>query len=88
MTELSDKAIRRLLEAQRSDAALRGESLGPIIEAAGTLRASCETVRLLLDEMESTVGVHLELLDAVLRTHQRNRWWEQLEGERHGDDEP
>lgn len=60
------------------EAALRRESLGPVVEAVGLLRACCETIRLLLEEMESTVGVHLELLDAVLRAHDGSRWWEQL----------
>lgn len=46
------------------------------------LRACCEAIRLLLDELDTSVALHLELLDAVLRTHHGNRWWEELEGER------
>ena len=57
---------------------MRYESLGPLFEAAGYVCACCEMVRLLLDELES-VPVHLELLDAVLRTRHGNRWWEHLQ---------
>jgi hypothetical protein len=74
--------IAGLLEAERREAALRRERLGPVVEAAWMVRACCETIRLLAEEMETSVAVHLELLDAVLRTHYGSRWWEQLEGER------
>ena len=77
-----DPQLTPLLEVHRSQSALRRESLGPVIEAAGMLRDCCETIRLLLDELDTSVALHLELLDAVLRTHCGNRWWEQLEGER------
>jgi hypothetical protein len=73
-----DVPLAKLLEHQRSDAAQRRASLGPIVEAVGMLRACGETIRLLLDEMESSVGVHLELLDAVIRSHAGSRWWEGL----------
>jgi hypothetical protein len=79
---LDHDELAQLLEGQRRDAAQRRESLGPIIEAVGMLRACCQTIRLLLDEMEASVGVHLELLDAVLRAHDGSRWWERLEPER------
>jgi hypothetical protein len=75
-TDQADGGLAELLEGHRSQAAVRRESLGPLIEAATMLRACCETVRVLLDEMESAVGVHLELLDAVMRSHCGNRWWE------------
>ena len=78
MSESMDGAASRLLEEQRRAAALRRESLGPIVEAVGHLRACCDAVRALLDEMESTVGVHLELLDHVLVAREGSRWWEHL----------
>ena len=78
MLNSNDPPIAQLLEDQRREAALRRESLEPIVEAVGHLRACCETIRLLLDEMETGVGVHLELLDAVLRTQHGSRWWDQL----------
>jgi hypothetical protein len=77
----ADRGPDQLLEGYRSQAALHRESLGPLIEAAAMLRVCCETVRVLVDEMKSAVGVHLELLDAVPRTRYGNRWWEPLEGE-------
>jgi hypothetical protein len=76
-----DSELASLLEAQRAEAVCRRESLGPVIEAAGMLRDCCKTIRLLLDDLDASVAVHLELLDAVLRTHYGNRWWEPLEGE-------
>jgi hypothetical protein len=82
-----DTPLARLLEEQRLEAAQRRASLGPIVEAVGMLRACCETVRLLLDEMESSVGVHLELLDAVIRSRDGSRWWEQLTEETPGEDD-
>lgn len=82
MSDQVDSRIAGLLEAERRDAALRRETLGPVVEAAWIVRACCEMIRLLAEEMETGVAVHLELLDAVLRTHDGNRWWEQLEGER------
>ena len=77
----TDPQVAALLEAHRFDAALRRDSLGPVIEAAGMLRTCSETIRLLLDELDKSVALHLELLDAVLRTHYGNRWWQELEGE-------
>lgn len=82
MSDHVDSRIAGLLEAERQDAALRRQSLGPVVEAAWVVRSCCETIRLLAEEMETSVALHLELLDAVLRTHYGNRWWEQLEGER------
>jgi hypothetical protein len=80
MFDPTDPPLDQLLEEHRSEAALRRESLGPIVEAVGMLRACCDTIRLLLDEMEASVGVHLELVDAVLRARDGSRWWEQLHG--------
>lgn len=85
MSSPVDGAALRLLEEQRREAALRRESLGPIVEAVGMLRVCCETVRLLLDEIESAVGVHLELLDAVMRTRFGSRWWDHLDDEQEVD---
>ena len=70
-----------VLEELRADAASRRESLGSLVDAAGHLRACCDTIELLLQEINSAVGVHLELLDAVLRTRSGNRWWDELAGE-------
>ncbi len=50
------------------------ESLGRIVEAVGRLRACCETLRLLLDEIERNVVGHLELFDAMIRTSDGSRW--------------
>jgi hypothetical protein len=77
MCEPPQSAIERLLEEQRREKYLREESLGPIVAAVGMLRESSATVRLLLDDMESSVGVHLELLDAVMRARDGSRWWEE-----------
>jgi hypothetical protein len=66
------------VEAQRREATLRRESLGPIIEAVGHLRACCDTLRVILDELEADVGVHLELLDHVLVNRDGSRWWDRL----------
>jgi len=49
------------------------ESLDPIVEAVGRLRACCETLRLLLDEIERNVVGHLELFDALIRTSDGSR---------------
>jgi hypothetical protein len=76
MSPQPDTPLTQLLEQQRAEAALRRDTLGPIVEAVGMLHACCDTIRLLLDEMESSVGVHLELLDAVLRCQEGSRWWE------------
>jgi hypothetical protein len=73
-----DTPLARLLEEQRLEATQRRASLGPLVEAVGMLRATCETIRLLLAEMESNVGVHLELLDAVMCARGGSRWWKQL----------
>lgn len=73
----NDTPPARLLEEQRFEATQRRASLGPLVEAVGVLRATCETIRLLLAEMESSVGVHLELLDAVIRSRDGSRWWEE-----------
>lgn len=82
MSDHVDSRVAELLDAGRRDAALRRESLGPIVEAVAMVRACCETIRVLTQELDISVAVHLELLDAVLRTHYGNRWWEQLKGER------
>lgn len=73
-----DRPVRALLDRYRSDAARRRDSLGPLVKAVGVLRVCCETLRLLLDEIELDVGVHLELLDAVIRKHDGSRWWDRL----------
>jgi hypothetical protein len=67
-----------LSDSYRSDAAMRRESLGPIVEAVGVLRAYCETLRPMLDEIDLSGGVHLELLAAVVRTRDGSRWWGRL----------
>lgn len=84
--------LDRLLDSYRSDAAMRRESLGPIIKAVGvlragceTLRAGCETLRMLVDEIDLNVGVHLELLDAVIRAHDGSRWWDRLSPDTSGE---
>jgi len=74
-------AIERWLEEQRREKSQREASLGPIAAAVGMLRESCATTRLLLDELESSVGVHLGFLDAVLRQRFGNRWWEEVRRE-------
>jgi hypothetical protein len=74
----ADHGLTQLMEKHRAEAALRRESLGPIVEAVGQLHACCRTIRLLLDEMESTLGVHLELLDHVLVAHDGSRWWKRV----------
>lgn len=87
MSRCTDASLAELLEAQRTDAGQRPQSLGPIVEAVGLLRASAEVIRTLLDELDSRVGVHLELLDMALRHQLGNRWWECLhkrEEGRHG----
>jgi hypothetical protein len=66
-------------DIRENDAAGRHESLGPIGEAAVAVRAYCETLRTLLDELEGGVAFHLELLDAVIRSQHGYRWWQQLE---------
>jgi hypothetical protein len=86
MPSLAESTVTTLLEAQRAEATLRRESLGPIVEAIGVLRACSETIRLLLDEIDSSVGVHPELLDAVFVSRHGSRWWEQLDLDR-GDDQ-
>jgi hypothetical protein len=78
LPEFSKTPLEQILDEQRADAALRRESLGPIREAVGMLRAYCDTIRPLLDEMETSVGVHLELLDAVIRAREGSRWWDEL----------
>ena len=70
--------LEQLLEGQRREKSLREESLGPIAAAVGVVRKSCATTRLLLDNLESTVGFHLEILDALLRRRFGNHWWEDL----------
>jgi hypothetical protein len=74
----ADNELTQLMEKHRAEAALRHESLGPIVEAVGHLRACFEAIRLLLDETEAMVVVHLELLDHVLVNREGSRWWEQL----------
>jgi hypothetical protein len=76
--ESLDEAATRLLEEQRREAALRRESLGPVVEAVGMLRACTDSIRLMLDEIDATVGVHLELLDHVLVSRHGSRWWDRL----------
>jgi hypothetical protein len=78
MPEPREPAIDRLLEEHRREMCLREERLGPIVAAVGMLRESCATTRLLLDEIELSAGVHLELLDAVLSDRFGGRWWEDL----------
>jgi hypothetical protein len=81
LSHSSKTPLEKMLEERRVEAALRSDSLGPIIEAVGMLRACCETIRVALDELESRVGVHLELLDSVLVNRDGSRWWEQLHAE-------
>ena len=78
MSGRADRHLAELLEAQRIEAGLRREGLGPIVETVGVLRASISVIRSLLDELEVGAGVHLELLDAVLRDRLGSKWWEQL----------
>lgn len=78
MSSRADAYLLELLEAQRADAGLRGESQGPIVEAVRLLRASTDVIRSLLQELDSGVGLHLELLDVVLRDQRGNQWWEAL----------
>lgn len=70
--------LGRLIEDQRRAKSMREEGLGPVAAAAGMVRESCATTRLLLDDLEASVGLHLEILDAVLRRRFGNRWWDQL----------
>lgn len=57
---------------------MRGERLGPIIDAVGVLRACSETLPFLLDEIDLRLPVHLELLAAVIRSRDGSRWWDCL----------
>jgi hypothetical protein len=70
--------IEQVLGERHREKRLREESLGPIVAAVGLLRESCATVRLVLDDMETSLTHHLELLDALLRDRAGSRWWEQL----------
>ncbi len=76
-----ESRLTELIEEQRLDARRFGVSLGPLIEAAAVIRTTCQTLRVLLDEMEVTVGVHLELLDSLLRSRDGSRWWQHIEEE-------
>lgn len=78
MSSRTEELLVELLEAKRTESSARRESLGPLIEAVAALRATVATSRTLLDELDVQVGVHLELLDAVLRAAHGNRWWEHL----------
>lgn len=78
MPEAPDPLLEQTLMEQRRQASVREESLGPLMAAAGTVRESCTTARLLLDELETSVGFHLEILDALLRAQLGNRWWQEL----------
>jgi hypothetical protein len=42
------------------------------------VRQSCAAIRLICEQLESSVAVHLELLDAVLVARHGDRWWERL----------
>jgi hypothetical protein len=79
MKHPNESAIDQLLEEQRRAKCSREDSLGPIVAAVAMLRESCSTLRLVLDELETTVGFHLELLDHVLVTRHGSRWWEHLQ---------
>jgi hypothetical protein len=49
--------------------------------AVAMMRESCTTIRIVLDEMESCLGHHLEVLDALQRQRSGNRWWDELTAE-------
>jgi len=57
MSSHTDPALMVVIDQQRKEAALRRESLGPLVEAVGALRATTATVRCLLDEMDTQVVV-------------------------------
>jgi hypothetical protein len=78
MCSPTDPTLQAVLGQQRKEAALRRESLGPLVEATAMLRATTAAVRCLLDELETQVGVHLELLNIIMQTQYGNQWWEQL----------
>jgi hypothetical protein len=73
-----ESPLSQLLEDQRRAKSLRQDSSGPICAAAEMVRESCATTRLILDELESAVGSHLDVLDALLRRRFGNQWWNQL----------
>ena len=73
----SQSPLERLIEDQRRAKSMRQESLGPVAAAAGMVCESCATTRLLLEDLESAVGFHLDVLDALLRCRLGNRWWEE-----------
>jgi hypothetical protein len=77
VSEQDDELVQLMLR-QRVEAVARREGLGPIIEAVGMLRACCETIRVAADELESSVGVQLELLDHVLVNRDGIFWWDRL----------
>jgi hypothetical protein len=73
-----ESAIDRLLDEQRHAASIREASLGPIVAAVAMIRESCATQRLVLDELETAVVTHLELLNHVLVARDGSRWWDHL----------
>lgn len=78
MPEQQDPIIEQLLTEQRHDNALREASLGPIAAAAAMVRESCDTTCILLNDLETSVAFHLEILDALLRRRFGNSWWDEL----------
>jgi hypothetical protein len=78
MSDQVDSRVAELLEADRRDATARGESLGPIVEAAEMLGACCEMLRVAVDELEMSVGTLLELLNVWLVKRDGIFRWERL----------
>lgn len=78
LMDRTDPGIEQLLEHHRAEHREREQSVGPMAAAVEALRESCATSHLLLEEMELSVGFHLELLDVALRNRFGNRWWEDL----------
>jgi signal transduction histidine kinase len=70
--------LEQFLEELQREKSLRTETLGPIAAAVGVVRESCATMRLVLNELESSTAFHLELLDALLRQRFGSRWWDEV----------
>ena len=73
-----NEILEELLKAQRREASVRHDGLGPLPAAVGLIRAYTSCTRELLDLLDTEVAFHLEILNQLLVKTYGNEWWLKL----------
>lgn len=75
----NDHAVLSGMQSMWPRDTLRNPDQSPLLRVAAAIRGWLDILRLVMDRTVTWIPAALETLDALLRDHMGERWWEQLE---------